>query len=98
MTAEFEPTTWHRSACTTCENNRGTQIRTDGRRTATIRGDKDHVATAGYTCDKGPRRATPPRRSSRSTTTCDPATRPCPTASASTRPPRTANTNAPASH
>ncbi|MGW4229931.1 hypothetical protein ACWEF9_11710 [Streptomyces sp. NPDC004980] len=35
-----------------CENNCGIQIQTDGRRFAKIRGDKDHVATAGYTCNR----------------------------------------------
>ncbi|MFB6599587.1 hypothetical protein [Streptomyces diastaticus] len=50
MTASIE--TWHKSACILCENNCGIQIQTEGRRFATIRGDKDHVATAGYTCTK----------------------------------------------
>jgi anaerobic selenocysteine-containing dehydrogenase len=50
MTASTE--TWHKSACILCENNCGIQIQTDGRRFAKIRGDKDHVATAGYTCNK----------------------------------------------
>ncbi|MFF6881121.1 molybdopterin-dependent oxidoreductase [Streptomyces sp. NPDC012474] len=49
MTAD---TAWHKSACILCENNCGIQIQTDGRRFAKIRGDKEHVATAGYTCDK----------------------------------------------
>src|ERR1044072_1452433 len=43
---------WHKSACILCENNCGIQIQTDGRRFAKIRGDKEHVATAGYTCNK----------------------------------------------
>ncbi|MFC4464259.1 hypothetical protein ACFPH6_06705 [Streptomyces xiangluensis] len=38
--------TWHKSACSLCENKRGIQIQTDGRRFAKIRGDKEHVATA----------------------------------------------------
>ncbi|GFH67478.1 hypothetical protein Srut_39920 [Streptomyces rutgersensis] len=50
MTASIE--TWHKSACILCENNCGIQIQTEGRRFATIRSDKDHVATAGYTCTK----------------------------------------------
>ena len=49
MTAD---TAWHKSACILCENNCGIQIQTDGRRFAKIRGDKEHVATAGYTCSK----------------------------------------------
>ncbi|MGP3922467.1 molybdopterin-dependent oxidoreductase [Streptomyces sp. 8N616] len=49
MTADA---TWHKSACILCENNCGIQIQTDGRAFAKIRGDKEHVATAGYTCNK----------------------------------------------
>ncbi|MFJ9411241.1 molybdopterin-dependent oxidoreductase [Streptomyces sp. NPDC101393] len=49
MTAD---TAWHKSACILCENNCGIRIQTDGRRFAKIRGDKEHVATAGYTCNK----------------------------------------------
>ncbi|MBP2328381.1 anaerobic selenocysteine-containing dehydrogenase [Kibdelosporangium banguiense] len=51
MTDQAEGT-WHKSACILCENNCGIQIRRDGRRFAKIRGDKDHVATGGYTCNK----------------------------------------------
>lgn len=50
MTADTVP--WHKSACILCENNCGIQIQTDGRRCTKIRGDKEHVATVGYTCDK----------------------------------------------
>ncbi|MCM1943295.1 molybdopterin-dependent oxidoreductase [Streptomyces sp. G3] len=49
MTAD---TACHKSACILCENNCGIQIQTDGRRFTKIRGDKDHVAAAGYTCNK----------------------------------------------
>ncbi|MGP3949225.1 molybdopterin-dependent oxidoreductase [Streptomyces sp. 7N604] len=49
MTADA---TWHKSACILCENNCGIRIQTDGRAFAKIRGDKEHVATAGYTCNK----------------------------------------------
>ncbi|MFF5536606.1 hypothetical protein ACFY71_29755 [Streptomyces cinerochromogenes] len=96
MTAD---TAWHKSACILCENNCGIQIQTDGRRFAKIRGDKEHVATAGYTCNKALRldHAEPLRRSSRSTLGCSRGTRPCPTASASTCPPRTAQPTASAS-
>ncbi|MDX2565393.1 molybdopterin-dependent oxidoreductase [Streptomyces sp. TX20-6-3] len=44
--------TWHKSACILCENNCGIQIQSVGRLFTKIRGDKDHVATAGYTCNK----------------------------------------------
>ena len=44
--------TWHKTACILCKNNCGIQIQRDDRRFAKIRGDKDHVATGGYTCNK----------------------------------------------
>ncbi|WP_454199225.1 molybdopterin-dependent oxidoreductase [Nocardia sp. Marseille-Q1738] len=44
--------TWHKTACILCENNCGLLIQLDERRFAKIRGDKDHVASAGYTCNK----------------------------------------------
>ena len=49
-----EDGTWHKSACILCENNCGVQILTvEGQRTfRKIRGDKDHVSTHGYTCNK----------------------------------------------
>lgn len=43
---------WHKCACILCENNCGIQIQTDARRFVKIRGDQDHVATGGYTCNK----------------------------------------------
>jgi anaerobic selenocysteine-containing dehydrogenase len=43
---------WHKTACILCENNCGIQIQLDGRRFAKIRGDKQHVLTGGYTCNK----------------------------------------------
>lgn len=43
---------WHKTACILCENNCGLLIQLDGRGFAKIRGDKDHVASAGYTCNK----------------------------------------------
>ncbi|MFF8848077.1 molybdopterin-dependent oxidoreductase [Streptomyces sp. NPDC015127] len=49
---EPEKTTWHKSACILCENNCGIQLQLEERRFAKIRGDKDHVATGGYTCNK----------------------------------------------
>ncbi|MFI6367824.1 molybdopterin-dependent oxidoreductase [Nocardia sp. NPDC050630] len=63
---------WHKTACILCENNCGLLIQLDGRGFAKIRGDKDHVASAGYTCNKalrldhyqngGTRLSTPLRR------------------------------------
>lgn len=51
---DTEDGTWHKSACILCENNCGVQILTaEGQRTfRKIRGDKDHVSTHGYTCNK----------------------------------------------
>ncbi|MEV0296392.1 molybdopterin-dependent oxidoreductase [Nocardia sp. NPDC050710] len=43
---------WHKTACILCENNCGLLVQLDGRRFAKIRGDKEHVASAGYTCNK----------------------------------------------
>ncbi len=43
---------WHKTACILCENNCGLLIQLENRRFAKIRGDKDHVASAGYTCNK----------------------------------------------
>jgi anaerobic selenocysteine-containing dehydrogenase len=47
MTAEWKPT-----ACILCECNCGIVVQLDGRTLAKIRGDKDHPASAGYTCNK----------------------------------------------
>jgi anaerobic selenocysteine-containing dehydrogenase len=41
-----------KSACILCECNCGIEITLDGRRFAKISGDKDHPASAGYTCEK----------------------------------------------
>lgn len=51
MTDQTEDS-WHKTACILCENNCGIQIQRDDRRFAKIRGDKEHVATGGYTCNK----------------------------------------------
>jgi len=47
-----DATTWHKTACILCENNCGIQVQLDGRRLAKIRGDKEHVSSQGYTCNK----------------------------------------------
>lgn len=48
-----EPT-WHKSACILCECNCGIEIRlgSDGHTFDRIRGDKEHPASKGYTCEK----------------------------------------------
>ncbi|MFM9035932.1 MAG: molybdopterin-dependent oxidoreductase [Mycobacterium sp.] len=47
MTADWIPT-----ACILCECNCGIVVQTEGRHLAKIRGDKDHPASQGYTCNK----------------------------------------------
>lgn len=43
---------WRKTACILCENNCGIEVQTEERRITRIRGDKDHGASAGYTCNK----------------------------------------------
>jgi formate dehydrogenase len=43
---------WHSTACILCECNCGIVVQLDGRHLAKIRGDKQHPASQGYTCNK----------------------------------------------
>jgi anaerobic selenocysteine-containing dehydrogenase len=43
---------WKPTACILCECNCGIVVQTEHRRLAKIRGDKDHPASQGYTCNK----------------------------------------------
>ncbi len=43
---------WHKTACILCSNNCGVEVRLDGRRITRVRGNKAHVASKGYTCEK----------------------------------------------
>ncbi len=43
---------WNPTVCILCECNCGVEVRLDGRRFARIRGDKQHAASKGYTCEK----------------------------------------------
>ena len=43
---------WQQTACILCECNCGVVVQLDGRKLAKIRGDKDHPASQGYTCNK----------------------------------------------
>ena len=45
---------WHPTACILCECNCGIEVQLgeDGRTFAKIRGDKQHPASQGYTCNK----------------------------------------------
>ncbi|GBE64580.1 oxidoreductase [Mycobacterium sp. MFM001] len=45
-------TDWQQSACILCECNCGIVVQLDGRTLAKIRGDKEHPASRGYTCNK----------------------------------------------
>ncbi|MFB9722493.1 molybdopterin-dependent oxidoreductase [Planobispora longispora] len=62
---------WKKTACILCENNCGIQVQVQDRRFVKIRGDKEHVSSHGYTCNKalrldhyqnGGRRLTDPLR------------------------------------
>lgn len=43
---------WRSTACILCECNCGIVVQLDGRKLAKIRGDKNHPASQGYTCNK----------------------------------------------
>jgi formate dehydrogenase len=45
-------TDWQPTACILCECNCGIVVHTEDRTLAKIRGDKDHPASQGYTCNK----------------------------------------------
>ncbi len=44
--------TWHPTACILCECNCGIEVLVEDRTFVKIRGDKQHPASAGYTCNK----------------------------------------------
>ncbi len=53
VSSEQKPSSeWKKSACILCESNCGIEIRLDGRRFERIRGNKAHVESKGYTCEK----------------------------------------------
>ena len=47
-----ETVEWQKTACILCESNCGIEVRTEGTRFVRIRGNKDHVESTGYTCEK----------------------------------------------
>src|SRR3954465_14227923 len=53
-TPESADRAWKKTACILCECNCGIEVRlgSDGRTFERIRGDKDHPASQGYTCEK----------------------------------------------
>src|SRR3954449_2277780 len=46
---------WAKTACILCECNCGIEVRLDGRTLESIRGDKAHPGSQGYTCNKAMR-------------------------------------------
>ena len=47
--------TWHKTACILCSENCGLEVQLEGARLSKIRGDKDHVESQGYLCQKAAR-------------------------------------------
>ncbi|MGI9603317.1 MAG: molybdopterin-dependent oxidoreductase [Acidimicrobiales bacterium] len=43
---------WHKTACILCSANCGIEVKLDGREIVRVRGDKEHVESKGYTCEK----------------------------------------------
>ena len=54
-TAAVPEADWKQTACILCECNCGIEVKLDGRRLEKIRGDRAHVASQGYTCNKAMR-------------------------------------------
>jgi anaerobic selenocysteine-containing dehydrogenase len=46
---------WTKTACILCSLNCGIEVKLDGRRIARVRGNRDHVASQGYACEKAQR-------------------------------------------
>jgi formate dehydrogenase len=52
-TEAIDPTkVWHKTACVLCSNNCGVEVRLDDRTITRVRGNKAHVSSKGYTCEK----------------------------------------------
>ena len=50
---EDDPTRiWHKTACVLCSCNCGVEVRLDGRTITRVKGNKAHVGSKGYTCEK----------------------------------------------
>ena len=43
---------WHKTACVLCSCNCGVEVRLDGREITRVKGNKAHVGSKGYTCEK----------------------------------------------
>ncbi len=51
--SDTDPTLeWHKTVCILCSNNCGVEVRLDERQITRVRGNKAHVASKGYTCEK----------------------------------------------
>src|SRR5271166_2548135 len=46
---------WVKTACILCSVNCGLEVKLDGRKISRVRGNKDHVASHGYACEKAQR-------------------------------------------
>jgi anaerobic selenocysteine-containing dehydrogenase len=46
---------WKKTACVLCSVNCGLEVKVEGRRIARVHGNKDHVASHGYACEKAQR-------------------------------------------
>ena len=44
--------TWHKTACVLCSSNCGLEVKLDGKEITRVRGNKSHVGSKGYTCEK----------------------------------------------
>jgi anaerobic selenocysteine-containing dehydrogenase len=46
---------WVKTACVLCSVNCGLEVKVEGRKISRVRGNKDHVASHGYACEKAQR-------------------------------------------
>src|SRR3984885_2011485 len=46
---------WQKTICILCSVNCGVEVKLDGRHIARVRGNRDHVASKGYACEKAQR-------------------------------------------
>src|SRR5258708_10097317 len=46
---------WQKTICILCSVNCGVEVKLDGRHITRVRGNRDHVASKGYACEKAQR-------------------------------------------